>query len=279
MSASSIDASETSPLSSSVSSPGASSLSPSATEALPRLMAHRGLSASAPENTLAAVRAAHEAGFTWVELDVQLLADGAPVIWHDATVKRCSNGHGRLAKLSLAEARRLDVGTWFDASFAGERMATLDEMLALIDTLGMGLNLELKLARGRDPAALAEATVPRAMAMLPATRLIVSSFSRSALKAARGLEPDPTRLRLGRLYDKIAKGWETEARSLEAFSVHGDWTRLTEARARAIKAAGYRLICYTANDPEAFAPLWQWGVDAAISDDPRRFCGRLPDAV
>ncbi|SDG09890.1 glycerophosphoryl diester phosphodiesterase [Onishia taeanensis] len=254
-------------------------LSPSPMAALPRLIAHRGLSASAPENTLAAVRAAHEAGITWVELDVQLLADGTPVIWHDATLKRCSNGRGRLAKLSLAEARRLDVGAWFDAAFTGERMATLDEMLALIDTLSMGLNLELKLARGRDPAALAEAAVPRAMAKLPTTRLIVSSFSGPALEAARGLEPDPTRLRLGRLYDKIAKGWEAEARSLEAFSVHGDWTRLTEARARAIKAAGYRLICYTANDPEAFAPLWQWGVDAAISDDPRRFCGRLPDAV
>ena len=84
-------------------------LSPSPMAALPRLIAHRGLSASAPENTLAAVRAAHEAGITWVELDVQLLADGTPVIWHDATVKRCSNGHGRLAKLSLAEARRLAV--------------------------------------------------------------------------------------------------------------------------------------------------------------------------
>lgn len=253
--------------------------SPLRPEEPPRLIAHRGLSASAPENTLAAVRAAHQAGIAWVELDVQLLADGTPVIWHDASVNRCSNGRGRLAKLSLAEARRLDVGAWFDASFAGERMATLDEMLALIKTLGMGLNLELKLARGRDPAALAETAVPRAMATLPATRLIVSSFSGPALKAARGLEPDSTRLRLGRLYDKISKRWEADASRLEAFSVHSDWTRLTESRARAIKAAGYRLICYTANAPEAFAPLWQWGVDAAISDDPRRFSGRLPDAV
>uniref|UniRef100_UPI00356A572B glycerophosphodiester phosphodiesterase family protein n=1 Tax=Halomonas sp. TaxID=1486246 RepID=UPI00356A572B len=62
--------------------------------ALPRLMAHRGLSARAPENTLAAVRAAHDADCQWVELDVQLLGDATPVIWHDATVNRCSDGRG-----------------------------------------------------------------------------------------------------------------------------------------------------------------------------------------
>ncbi|WP_192036458.1 glycerophosphoryl diester phosphodiesterase [Halomonas sp. YLGW01] len=260
----------------------ASSLSPlsaSATsplEVLPRLIAHRGLSAVAPENTLAAVRAAHEAGIDWVELDVQLLADGTPVIWHDATLHRCSNGRGRLARFDLAEARRLDVGAWFAPRFAGERMATLAGMLALINELGMGLNLELKLARGRDPGVLAETAVPEAMTALPAERLIVSSFSGPALEAARAIMPAPARLRLGRLYDKLPKGWEEEARRLDAFSVHTDWKRLTEAQARAIKDAGYRLICYTANDPEAFAPLWDWGVDAAISDDPRRFADRVP---
>ncbi|WP_458525027.1 glycerophosphoryl diester phosphodiesterase [Onishia taeanensis] len=253
----------------SASSPSASATPPLA--GLPRLIGHRGLSAAAPENTLAAVRAAHDAGIDWVELDVQLLADGTPVIWHDATLKRCSNGRGRLARLTLAEARHLDVGGWFSPAFAGERMATLTEMLTLIDSLGMGLNLELKLARGRDPVALAEATVPQAMAALPAERLLVSSFSGPTLAAARAVEPDPARLRLGRLYDRVPHGWETQARRLHAFSVHGDWTRLTRARAQAIKAAGYRLICYTANAPEAFAPCWQWGVDAAISDDPRRF--------
>src|SRR5690554_7324429 len=76
---------------------------------LPRLIAHRGLSARAPENTLAAVRAAQAAGCRWVELDVQLLGDGTPVIWHDATVKRCSDGRARLADLDFPAARRLDV--------------------------------------------------------------------------------------------------------------------------------------------------------------------------
>ncbi|WP_136255235.1 glycerophosphodiester phosphodiesterase family protein [Onishia niordana] len=254
-----------------------SALSPSHAESSPRLIAHRGLSAIAPENTLAAVRAARAARIDWVELDVQLLADNTPVIWHDATVKRCSNGRERLAKLTLSEARRLDVGSWFEEGFAGEGMATLDEMLVLLDELGMGLNLELKLARGRDPQALAEASVPKAVAALPTSKLMVSSFSGPALDAARALEPDPSRLRLGRLYDKIPSGWEKDAHRLSAFSVHGDWTRLTQSRARAIKAAGYRLICYTANDPAAFAPLWQWGVDAAISDDPRRFAGWLSE--
>ncbi len=133
----------------------------------PRLIAHRGLSARAPENTLAAVRAAHEAGCRWVELDVQLLGDGTPVIWHDRDINRCSNGRGRLADLDIDQARRLDAGSWFDAAFAGESMATLEQMLTLIDELALGLNLELKVNRGRDPKALVERVLPTLLDALP----------------------------------------------------------------------------------------------------------------
>lgn len=242
----------------------------------PYTIAHRGLSAHAPENTLAAVKAAQRIGCQWVELDVQLLGDGTPVIWHDNGVRRCSNARGKLVKLDLAKARMLDVGSWFSDDFRGERMATLEEMLELIGELGMGLNLELKVNRGRDALALVETALPMALKALPAEQLVISSFNSQALEAARDLQPDTDLLRLGLLYEKPPRQWLTEAERLKAHSLHVDWRRLKEKRAREIKEAGYRLLCYTANDPVAFARLWPWGVDGVISDDPSLFTYHLP---
>jgi glycerophosphoryl diester phosphodiesterase len=243
--------------------------------ALPRLIAHRGLSAHAPENTLSAVRAAFEAGCRWVELDVQLLGDGTPVIWHDATLKRCSDGRGRLSRLGLSAARQLDVGAWFGDAFRGERMATLSEMLRLLDELSMGLNLELKVNRGRNPIELTDAVVPRLLTALSPERLILSSFNVTALQHARALA-DASRLAIGVLFERVPQTWQATCESLNAFSVHTDWTRLTARRSREIKAADYRLLCYTANDPAAFNHHWSWGVDSAISDDPPRFATIAP---
>lgn len=245
---------------------------------LPRLIAHRGLSAHAPENTLAAVRAAHRAGCTWVELDVQLLGDGTPVIWHDASVRRCSDGRAPLANLDLPGARRLDAGAWFADAFAGERMATLPEMLELIDALGLGLNLELKVHRRRSAAALVDATLPLLLDALPTERLILSSFHSAALAHTRRFA-GPDRLALGVLFEGLPRDWQVRCKAVDAFSVHANWKRLSERAARAVHDTGYQLIGYTVNDPAAFAPQWDWGVQSAITDDPGLFDGRLPDTL
>lgn len=245
----------------------------------PRYIAHRGLSARAPENTLAAVQAAHDAGCEWVELDVQLLGDGTPVIWHDAGLKRCSSGRGKLIRLDAESAAKLDAGSWFGAQFRGEPMATLEAMLALIRRLGLGLNLELKVSRGRNAIELAQAALPPALEALPAEKLIVSSFNRDALTAARTLESDPERLRLGVLDDKASKRWWQETERLSAYSLHLDWRKLKIKRAREIADESIKLFCYTANDPVTFEKLWDWGVDGVISDDPIRFVAHAKEAA
>lgn len=237
---------------------------------LPRLIAHRGLSAHAPENTLSAVRAAHAAGCRWVELDVQLLGDGTPVIWHDKDVNRCSDGRGSLRDMDITSASRLDVGGWFSPDFTGEHMATLDEMLALIVELKMGLNLELKVNRGHDPAALARTVIPTLMEALPPQRRLVSSFNEHALTCSRTLA-SADQLALGALFERVPGDWQTRCEAVQAWSVHPNWKKLSERRTRAIHAAGYPLVCFTANNPERFAPFWNWGVTTAISDDPNRF--------
>lgn len=239
-------------------------------DALPAFIAHRGLSARAPENTLAAVRAAHAAGCRWVELDVQLLGDGTPVIWHDAGTRRCSGERGRLSGLDLAGAQRLDVGRWFSEDFAGERMATLEAMLELIVELDLGLNLEFKVNRGRDARALVDSVLPQVERRLEPQRWLASSFDHSALRALRRHRPDPERLRLGLLYEKPPRQWAAQAEGLAAFSVHVDYRRLREPVARAITTSPYRLVCYTVNDPAAARRLRDWGVASLISDDPPR---------
>lgn len=237
---------------------------------LPALIAHRGYSAAAPENTLAAVRAAYEAGATWVELDVQLLGDGTPVIWHDGDVARCSNGRVGLASMSWAKAQTLDAGAWFDDRFAGEKMPSLSEMLALLNELEMGANMEIKVNKGRDPIALVERALPEMLDTLPPERLIISSFNAAALGHCRQFA-SKERLALGVLFGSVPKSWREQCEAIEAFSVHPHWPRLKRAQADAMQRDGYQILCYTANDPSAFHSRWEWGIGSVITDEPAAF--------
>ncbi|MGP9686332.1 glycerophosphodiester phosphodiesterase family protein [Halomonas sp. AOP25-F1-15] len=237
---------------------------------LPTLIAHRGYSAAAPENTLSAVRAAYQAGINWVELDVQLLGDGTPVIWHDADVARCSNSRGALASMDWAHAQTLDVGSWFGDAFSGEKMASLEAMLALLNELGMSVNMEIKVNKGRDPIALVERTLPVMLDTLPSERLIISSFDSRALAHCRQFA-NSDRLALGVLLGSVPKIWRPQCEAIEAFSVHPDWPRLKRTQAEAILHDGYQLLCYTANDPSAFHSRWAWGISSVITDEPAAF--------
>ncbi len=106
--------------------------------------AHRGDSASAPENTLAAFRRAVELGVPSVELDVHPARDGTLVVIHDDTVDRTTDGTGAVSDKTLDELRCLDAGSWFGSQFAGERIPTLAEVLELLAPSATGLNIEIK---------------------------------------------------------------------------------------------------------------------------------------
>ncbi|WP_193091456.1 glycerophosphodiester phosphodiesterase family protein [Halomonas colorata] len=237
---------------------------------LPTLIAHRGYSAAAPENTLAAVRAAYEAGARWVELDVQLLGDGTPVIWHDADVARCSDGRGALNRLTWPEAQALDVGSWFSDRFAGEKIASLEAMLELLNELEMGVNLEIKVNKGRDPIELVDRVMPEVLEALLPERLVISSFDLSALHHCRTFASKKD-LALGVLFGSTPKAWRTQCEAVDAYSIHPHWPRLKRAQADAMHEAGYQLLCYTANDPSAFQSRWSWGIASVITDEPAIF--------
>src|SRR5699024_11029838 len=152
---------------------------------------HRGAAAIAPENTLAAVRAAADHGVRWIEVDAQLCADGSAVIHHDATLERCTDGHGQLADYGYAELAKLDAGSHFAPRFAGERIPWLRDVLRLCCEHGMGINLELKVAAGRDAQALAAEVLKVLAAHGPApARVLLSSFDETALAACRVRDAD-----------------------------------------------------------------------------------------
>jgi glycerophosphoryl diester phosphodiesterase len=234
--------------------------------ALPSVIGHRGIAASAPENTLAGFARAAELGVAWVELDVQLTADGVPVVFHDDGLERTAGGSGRLVDTRFEALRRLDAGAWFGASFAGQAIPTLEEALATIGDAGLGLVLEIKAddARGPLTAQVSLATARRVWpAHLPPP--LVSSFSRRAMAAAQEAAPDWPR---GFLFVDRPADWRDAARDFGCVSLHGQADRFDAAQVTEMRQAGYAVLAYTVNDGDEARRLWGWGVDSVFSDCP-----------
>jgi len=235
---------------------------------LPRVIGHRGAAGHAPENTLASLRRAAQLGARWVEFDVALTRDGEPVLLHDETVDRTTNGKGRLAAMALAELQILDAGAWHSQATAGERVPTLAEAFALLLTLGLGANIEIKPTKGREVetgAVVAQRVAAAWPQSLPPP--LLSSFKPEALAAARDAAPS---LRRGYLLNRLDRGWQAKAASLGCVSVHCNHRSLTRPAAAEVRQAGYHLLAYTVNDAARGRQIFDWGVDAVFTDYPDR---------
>jgi len=232
------------------------------------IIAHRGLSSLAPENTLAALSLAAEQGVQWVEIDAIACGDGSIVMWHDNSVDRCSNGTGAMSEHNVDSVAKLDCGTWFSSEYQGEPMAGIEQAIKLIQSLGLGLNLEIKLYENSAEKVAAPVLKALATHWQDFDKLIISSFDLAALAYCQQQAPQ---IQLGVLYDKIPNNWHSQLQSVNAVSCHCNYLHLNEAQAKAIKAQHYQLYCYTANDPKSVQNHWQWGVDAIITDYPQRF--------
>jgi glycerophosphoryl diester phosphodiesterase len=232
---------------------------------LPPLLAHRGARRRAPENTLAALRLAAELGAPWVEFDVKLSADGELVLMHDELLDRTTDGEGPVRALRWRELSRLDAGRWFGRKFAGEKVPSFAQAVALLGRLKLGANIEIKPCPGREEEtgrAVALATSRIWPSHLP--RPVLSSFSVESLAASREAAPELLR---GLLVEAVPEGWKQRLAALECTSLHAEESRLTEPVARAVKAAGVPLLAYTVNDPVRARALRSWGVDALVTDD------------
>lgn len=230
---------------------------------LPRLIGHRGICALAPENTLGGIRKAAQLGVRWVELDVVLLGDGTPVICHDARLERVAGRAQSLQALSLADIEQIDVAAHCNGWPQPEPLPTLAQTLALLEELGMGLNLEIK-DYGEDPRRIVQAVAAQVEAFAP-ERLILSSFSVEQLQQCRLRLPDHAR---GLITAALPPDWPALLQRLDCYSVHFEYRCLEEAVIRQLKACNYPLIAWTVNAAADAERLFGLGVDALISDCP-----------
>ncbi len=241
---------------------------PAPATGVPRVIGHRGAAGHAPENTLASIRKAAALGACWVEFDIKLTRDGVPVLLHDAKVNRTTNARGVLSRLDLAQTRNFDAGSWFAPEFAGEGIPTLAEAIALLQSLGLGANIEMKATRGRHRETAARSMPIIAEAWSGNTeRVLVSSFNADCLTVAKDIAPD---IRRGLLMRRRLPGWRDRAQRLECFSVHCKDSMLTRRVTADMRRHPYHLYCFTVNDPARARELYDWGVESIITDYPDR---------
>jgi len=223
----------------------------------PRIIAHRGGGALAPENTLAGLRLAARLGCRGVEFDVMLSADGVPILMHDETLERTTDGSGAVAAQRFAALRTLDAGISHGAAFRGERIPTLEEALALCAALGLWANVEIKPSTGRD--AETGAVVGHLLAQQWRGNGIVSSFSMTALTAARQAAPH---LAWALLVEDIPPDWRERLAALGGAALH------YRADAAAAVVADIPRACYTVNRRDDAEKLFAAGVAAIFTDRP-----------
>ena len=231
------------------------------------VLAHRGLPSAAPENTMAAFRAAADAGARWIETDVDLLADGTPVLIHDTALERTTDRGGSIYGLRAADLAHVDAGSWFGPDFAGERLPTLEAFIDFVNERGINANIELK-ANEQGAARSVELvdTLAAALERLDAGRqVLVSSFSQPLLMAFHQRHP---RYATAVLYESttIRPDWRSVAELCGAVAIHPEDTGLTEAMVRAARAAGYGVNVWTVNRPDRANQLFNWGCTGVFSD-------------
>ncbi len=240
------------------------------------VLAHRGASGHAPENTMAAFRRAQELGADGLELDVQLSADGAVIVLHDEDVMRTSDGKGIASKMTLADLRTLDFGSWFGPGFQDERIPLLSEVVVFVASFGLWLDIELKGAPDVDPrlpAAVAELVRDR----LDPARTILSSFDASAIdEAARLLPCFPRALLVERL---DAAAWRQLARRSPDGTpfyayLHPYFRSLDATRVSRAHAAGAKVDPWTLDRRAPLARMLSIGVDGIITGFPERIAPR-----
>lgn len=238
----------------------------------PWVVAHRGASGHAPENTLAAFQRAVELGATFIETDLHATRDGHFVAIHDDTVDRTTNGSGEVKKFTLDELRKLDAGLWFDRDFLGERVPTLEEILEFSRKNDVVFYLELKHAAvtGMDHAL---AAVLRKAQGAP--RTVVISFDPATLAPLRRIEPS---IMTGLLVEEPTPGCIQTALDLGARQLCPGFLGVSAELVEQAHRADLHVVTWTVNMVEEMRSMISVGVDGIMTDFPDRLRAVIEDS-
>ncbi|HTP07222.1 MAG TPA: glycerophosphodiester phosphodiesterase family protein [Anaerolineae bacterium] len=233
----------------------------------PLVIAHRGSSAYAPENTLAAFQLAAEQEADAIELDADLTRDGHVVVMHDATIDRTTDGHGSVADLTLEEIRRADAGTWKSVEFTGGRVPLLEEVFEAVGQQLL-INVEIKgmAWRGNGLEAQVAALIEKHDLL---DRVILSSFNPLALRRVKQID---SRLACGLLVAPDLPFYLRDAWLAPLIphlnARHPHHSQVDRAVVERFHAQGLIVNVWTVNQGSVVRAMVKAGVDGIIGDDP-----------
>jgi glycerophosphoryl diester phosphodiesterase len=238
----------------------------------PIVIAHRGDSAHAPENTLAAFKMAMDRGAQAIEFDVKLSVDKQVVVIHDQTVDRTTNGHGDVRELHLDELQRLEAGVRFGDKFPSERIPSLEEVFR---SIGLGIHMNIELTNYATPQdGLVEEVAKLVTKFHVESQILFSSFFLKNLKIAKRLLPSVPcgLLTWAGLVGIPARNWGWKLGMDALHPYHSDVTKKLVSN---VHGAGKRIHVWTVNDRADMERLIELKVDGIFTDDPKMLCELL----
>lgn len=224
--------------------------------------AHRGASADAPENTMAAFELAIDQGATMIELDVRLSLDGYPMVFHDGELERTTNGQGCIEDTPLQSLRDLDAGSWFDAKYAGEHIPLLRDVIEFARRRDIRIDIEMKFNRGSTyPLCDGVGSLLEKTAFFD--QCIVTSFDHTALNYLRTRFP---KVSVAKLYGTHAPRNRDLKDGVTAAAVHRMF--VVPSLVKRIHRHGGQIHVWTVDDPKEMRRLISMGVDTIMSNHP-----------
>ncbi|NGP44436.1 glycerophosphodiester phosphodiesterase [Bacillaceae bacterium SIJ1] len=233
----------------------------------PLIIAHRGASASAPENTLAAFTKAVADGANAIELDVHLTKDNELAVIHDDTVDRTTNGTGLVGQMTLAELQELDAGSWFSDDFQGEKIPSLTEVFAALPSTVV-VNVEIK-----NVPCYYEGIEARLAEVISKTQrwetTVVSSFDHNCLQTLAGIAPN---VKLGLLYAMNAVHHDKLPQTLDVpvYSLHPMFKAISKTAIKDAMDAGYQVYPWTIDATDDLSYFIEAGASGLITNVPAK---------
>jgi len=230
---------------------------------------HRGDRASAPENTIPAFEAAFASNLEFVETDVQLTLDGYPVLMHDDTVDRTTDGSGPLAELTLEQVRALDAGSWFAPEFAGTRVPTFDEFLDVLAGNRKKALIELKAFwTAEDVRGIIDDVYARGVQ----NRIVFAGFNLTTVSNLADVAPAIPRVIIKRDLPADPVGLAQYYGAIAILTTPNSLESDADAVAR-MHAAGLGVLVYTLNSEKRWSEALDYGVDGIVTDKPSKLDG------